>query len=96
MPEATVNENYRGVAREDDVGLARESSISGTVYRKAEPKTMKQGSHPELRLGILASNPRHDLAAPRTGPFTGFHLSRNGCGSREVNGELSFELLGIP
>jgi len=60
MPEASVHKYYRMVARQHDVGLARQVSDM-----KSKPKTMtvQQAANQDFRLGVATTYAGHHPAA---------------------------------
>lgn len=60
VPEAAVNEDHGLVLREGDVGPPGQVL---PVQSEPEPRRMELLPHQDLRLGVLAPDPSHDLGA---------------------------------
>jgi len=60
MPEATLNEDDGTVLVQNQIRFPRQILI---VKAKTEAQPMKTFSDPQLRLGILSADLRHDLAS---------------------------------
>ena len=60
MPETSVDEDYRAILAQDDVGMSRQTTVVDTV---AEATSEQILTHKKLRLGVLAAYCRHASAA---------------------------------
>lgn len=60
MPKTTVNEDDFSPCWEHQVGRTRQVSLMKGV---TVSKVMQKSAHNEFRLGVLTSNPAHDLTA---------------------------------
>jgi len=60
VPEAAVDEDHVLARSEDDVGIAGKIGPMKTVAKTIVEETL---SYSQLRLGVLFSDPGHDLAS---------------------------------
>ena len=80
MPEAAVDKDEGRITGQDDVGFSLELPVCRAIDREPEAEAVEEGAWPELRLGVLALDEGHDLAATLGRPLTGCHLGGLGVG----------------